>query len=231
MSTVSTSTSSTGTISLTSLGTGIDWQGIVSQLTQVSEEELTPDNNEISAYNTQLSAWGTISSDLSSLQTAATTLASSTGLDLYTANVSSNSSTSASSLLSATASSTANTGTYNVVVNSVAEAEKLASSDFSSQTTGLNVSGTFLVNDQAVSVSSTDTLQTLQTKINALDTGSNPTGVTASIVQDSSQSYRLVLSSDTTGASGISLLDGDSNGVLEVLLALTAAGLPRSKTR
>jgi flagellar hook-associated protein 2 len=57
----------------------------------------------------------------------------------------------------------------------------------------------------------------LQTKINALDAGSNPTGVTASIVQDSTSSYRLVLSSDNTGASGISLLNGDTNNVLESL--------------
>ncbi|MDR3570349.1 MAG: flagellar filament capping protein FliD [Syntrophobacteraceae bacterium] len=214
---MSTTSSTSSNLSLTSLGTGIDWQSIVSQLTQASEQELTPYNNEISAYNTQLSAWGTMSSDLSALQTSATTLASPTGLSLYTANVTSNSSTSASSLLSATASSSANTGTYNVVVNSVAQAQKLGSSDFSSQTTGLNLTGNFLVNDQAVSVASTDTLQTLQTKINALDTGSNASGVTASIVQNSSKSFRLVLSSDTTGANGISLLNGDTNNVLESL--------------
>ena len=215
MSTVSSVTPSP--ISLTALGTGIDWQSIVKQLTQASEEELVPYNNEVSVYNTQISAWGTISSDLGSLQTAANTLASPTGLDLYSANVSSNSSTSASSLLTATASSTANVGAYNVVINSVAQAEQLASGSFSSETSALNVSGTFLVNDQAVSVSSSDTLESLQSKINSLNSGSNPTGVTASVVQDGSNSYRLVLASDNTGASGISLLDGDTNNVLESL--------------
>ncbi len=221
MSTVS-STSSSGvstspTISFTGVGTGIDWQSIVSQLTQASQQELTPYNNEVSAYNTQLSTWGTISSDLNSLQTAANALSSPTSLALYTANVSSNSSTSASSLLSATASSSANPGTYNVVINSVAQGEQLGSSDFSSETNALNVSGQILVNDQGVSISSTDTLQNLQDKINALNSGTNPTGVTASIVQDSAQTYRLVLSSNTTGASGISLLNGDGNNALEAL--------------
>jgi flagellar hook-associated protein 2 len=213
---VSTSSSS-GSLSLTALGTGIDWQTIVSQLTQVSEQALTPYNNEISAYNSQISAWGTITSDLSSLQTAADTLASPTALELYTANVSSNSSTSASSLLSATASSSANPGSYSVVINSVAQAAQLASGDFSSQSSALNVSGNILVNNRAVSISSTDTLQNLQTKINALDSGSTPSGVTASIVKDSSSTYRLVLSSDTTGVSGISLLNGDANNTLEAL--------------
>jgi flagellar hook-associated protein 2 len=213
---VSTSSSS-GSLSLTALGTGIDWQTIVSQLTQVSEQALTPYNNEISAYNSQISAWGTITSDLSTLQTAADTLASPTALELYTANVSSNSSTSGSSLLTATASSSANPGSYSVVINSVAQAAQLASGDFSSQSSALNVSGNILVNNRAVSISSTDTLQNLQTKINALDSGSTPSGVTASIVKDSSSTYRLVLSSDTTGVSGISLLNGDANNTLEAL--------------
>ena len=216
MSTVSSSGSSSN-LSLTALGTGIDWQTIVKELGQVSEQALTPYNNEISAYNSQISAWGTITSDLSSLQTAADTLASPTALELYTANVSSNSSTSASTLLSATASTSANPGAYSVVINSVAQAAQLASGDFSSQTSALNVSGNILVNDQAVSISSSDTLQSLQTKINALDSGSTSSGVTASIVKDSSSTYRLVLSSDSTGSSGISLLNGDGNNTLEAL--------------
>ena len=211
------SSSSSSTMSLTALGTGIDWQSIVSQLTQVSEQELTPYNNEISAYNTQISAWGTISSDLSALQSASNTLASPTALDMYSTNVTSNSSTSASSLLTASASSSAQVGSYNVVINSVAQAQKLGSGQFSSQTNALNLSGTFLVNNQTLSVSSSDTLQTLQSKINGLDSGSNPSGATSAIVQDSPTTYRMVLSSDSTGASGISLSDGDSNNVLEAL--------------
>jgi flagellar hook-associated protein 2 len=199
------------------VGTGINWQSIVSELTAASQQEETPYNNEISVYNTQISAWGTISSDLGSLQTAAGSLSSQGALDLYTANVTSNSTTSASTLLSATASSTANPGTYNVVVNSIAQAEQLGSSDFSSETSALNITGNILVNDQAVSISSSDSLQSLESKINALNAGSNPTGVTASIVQDSSSTYRLVLASDSTGASGISLLDGDTNNALEAL--------------
>ncbi|MGC8494101.1 MAG: flagellar filament capping protein FliD [Syntrophobacteraceae bacterium] len=215
MSTVSPTSSST--ISLTALGTGIDWQSIVSQLTSVSEQELTPYNDQISAYNTQISAWGTISSDLGSLQTASNTLASPTGLSLYTTSVSSNSSTSASSLLTATASSSANVGTYSVVINSVAQSQQMASTDFSSQTNALNLTGSFTVNGQTVSLAASDTLQTLQTKINALDSGSTPSGVTASIIQDSASTYRMVLSSDTTGAAGMTLADATGSTALESL--------------
>ncbi len=210
-------TSSTSNLSLTGLGTGIDWQSIVSELSTAAEEELVPDQQEVSAYNSQISAWGTIASELGSLQSSSNTLSGATAFDQYTTNVTSNTSTSASSLLTATASSSASTGTYTVAVNSIAQAEQLASNEYASETSALGISGEFLVNDQLVSVSSSDSLENLQSKISDLDSGSNPSGVTASIVGSSSGGYQLVLTSDTTGATGISLLNGDTNNVLEAL--------------
>ncbi len=158
-----------------------------------------------------------MASQLSSLQTASNTLQSATGLDLYTASVGSSSSTSASSLLSATASSSASRGSYNVVINNTAQAEQLASASFSSASSALDISGTILINGQAVQIASTDTLQNLGAKINNLDTGTSASGVTASIFQDSSTSYRLVLSSDNTGASGFSLENGSASDTLATL--------------
>jgi flagellar hook-associated protein 2 len=199
------------------MGTGIDWQSMLTQLQEVSEQSLTPYNNEITSYNSQISAWQSFAGDLNTLQTASAALDSNTSLDVFTTNLTSSSSTSASSLLSATASSSAGTGSYEVVVNNVAQAEKLASSDFSSETSALNISGTILVNGQAVQIASTDTLQDLQTKINQADTGTTASGVTATIVQDSPTSWRLELTSDNTGASGISLLNGSASDTLGTL--------------
>ena len=66
----------------------------------------------------------------------------------------------------------------------------------------------------AVQISSTDSLQDIENNINSLNTGTTPSGVTANIVQDSSNTYRLELTSDTTGASGISLLNGSASDTL-----------------
>ena len=210
-----TSSSASSNLSLTGLGTNIDWQSMLTELTNVSEEALTPYNNQIQTCNNEVSAWQSFGGLLSTLQTASDAMTSSgTGLDLYSANVSSSSSVSASSLLSATASPSAGNGNYQVVISNTAQAEKLGSGSFSSETGALNISGTILVNDQAVQIASTDSLQDIENNINSLNSGTTPSGVTANIVQDSSTTYRLEITSDNTGASGISLLNGSASDTL-----------------
>ena len=213
MSSVSSTSSPLTELGLTGMGTNIDWQSMLTQLQAVSEESLTPYNNQITTLNDQVSAWQTFDGDLSALQTASNALTSSgTGLNIYSANVSSSSSVSASSLLSASASSTANNGSYQVVINNTAQAEQLASQDFSSETSALGISGTIVVNGQAVEVAASDTLQDLEYNINSANGG-----VTAAIIQDSANTYRLVLTSGQTGAAGISLDDGSASNTLESL--------------
>ncbi len=218
VSSVSSTGSSSSTLSelgLTGMGTNIDWQGMLTQLQAVSEKGLTPYTNQITTCNNEVSAWQTFDGDLSTLQAASNALTTSgTGLNLYSATVASSSSVSASSLLSASASSSASNGSYNVVINNVAQSEKLASGSFSSQTAALGLSGTILVNGHAVQVAATDTLRDLESNINNANTGTQASGVTASIFQTSSTSYRLVLTSDNTGATGISLLNGSTSDTL-----------------
>ncbi len=219
--TSSATSAETSNLSLTGLGTGIDWQTMLSELTQVSEQTLTPYNNQITAYTNQITAWQAFGGLLSTLQTASNALQNSgtsgtsgNGINLYSANVSSSSSVSASSLLSATASSSAGNGSYQVVVANTAQAETLGSGSFTSETGALNISGTILVNDQAVQIASTDNLQNIENNINSLNTGTTPSGVTAEIIKNSSNTYQLTLTSDTTGAAGISLLDGSASDTL-----------------
>ena len=213
-----TSTTSSN-LSLTGLGTGIDWKTMLSELSTVSEESLSPYNSQIQTCNNEVSAWQAFGGLLSTLQTASDALTSSagtsgTGINLYSANVSSSSSVSASSLLSATASSSASNGSYQVVINNTAQAEKLGSGSFGSETGALNISGTILVNDHAVQIASTDSLQNIANNINSLNSGTTPSGVTAQIIQDSTATYRLELTSHNTGAAGISLLNGSASDTL-----------------
>jgi len=216
MSSVSStsSTYSPSDLSLSGLGTGIDWQTMLTEMQTADEDSLTPYTDQVSIYNSQVSAWQAFTSDLSTLQTAADTLNSPTSMDLFTASVSSSSSTSASSLLSASASSSAAPGTHQVVITNTAQAEILGSGDFTSETSALNISGTILINGRAVQIAATDTLQDIAANINSADSGTTASGVTAGIVQDSPTSWRLELTSDTTGASGISLENGSATDTL-----------------
>ena len=212
---VSSATSTLGTLSLTGLGTGIDWQTMLSEMQTADEESLTPYTHQLSIYNTQVSAWQTLTSDLSTLQTASDTLSNPGGMDLFTANVSSSSSTSASALLSATASSSAAPGTHQVVISNIAHSGRTGgSSEFSSESSALNISGTILINGKAVNIASTDTLQNIAANISSANSGTTPSGVSAGIVQDSPTTWWLELTSNNTGASGISLLNGSATDAL-----------------
>jgi len=211
------STTTSTDLSLSGVGSGIDWQSMLTQLTAVENQSLDPLNTEKTTYNSKLAAWQTFGSTISALNSASAALQSASGFDLTSASLSSSSSTAAASLLSATTDSTATKGSYQIVVTNQAQVEKLASNSFSSESNALGITGTIIVNGQAVQLQSTDTLQNLSSKINLLDNGSSATGVTASIMQDSSSTYRLVLTSDTAGSAGISLLNGSASDTLGTL--------------
>ncbi len=66
-----------------------------------------------------------------------------------------------------------------------------------------------------MTINATDTLAGVANSINNLNTGSNPSGVTASVINFGTNDYRLILTSDKTGAEGISLLNGSSVNLVQ----------------
>ncbi|MHC1725816.1 MAG: flagellar filament capping protein FliD [Syntrophobacteraceae bacterium] len=202
-------------LSVSGIGSGIDWQSILDKLSEVEQQRLKPLTTSQTTYNKKLAAWQEFSSKLSSLKTASFDLKYSTSFNIFSASLTSSSSVSAGSLLSATASSSATKGSYQVVVTSRAEVEKLASGSFSSQTEDLGISGAILVNGKAVQVEATDSLDDLASKINSMNTSdANDIGVTAGVIQDSPGSFRLVLTSEGEGSDGISLGNGSAGDTL-----------------
>ena len=119
-------------------------------------------------------------------------------------------------LFTATASSSASAGTYDVEVQELARANKMSGAVQASASTALGLSGEFAINGSRVAVTATDTLGSIRDKINALNAGSTPTGVTASVLSTGSSEFRLVLTADHTGAAGIELVD-DTAGTLQSL--------------
>jgi flagellar capping protein FliD len=194
-----------GTIGISGIASGVNWQNIIDQLRDLENKKIELVQNQQKAYQDKLSAWQTINTKLLSLKTVVGTLNESADFNLFSPILSSNTSKDPDDLLSVTAGTDASRGSYNIVINSLAAAEKRISKTFASDTTALNLSGDLVLNGKTVTVSTTDTLSSLRDKINAVDTGDDPSNVTASVIHYGTNDYRLVLTSDVEGAAGISL--------------------------
>ena len=199
-------------ISSSGIGSGLDIQSIVSQLVKAegdTQKQLL--SNRQTAFNTTLSALGQLKSSLSAVQTATDALQNLDTFRTRTATVSD------SSILSATAIPGTALGTYQVEVDQLAAAQKMASTGFTSGASTVG-SGTldFSVGGSSfsVSVAATDTLTSIRDNINAA-TGNN--GVQASIINVDNGSggtvSKLVLTALNTGSSNaITVTATDSDG-------------------
>jgi flagellar hook-associated protein 2 len=214
----------TGTSSVSGVSSGIDWGNIIEQLREVEHKRIDVLEAQKTTYQERLSAWQSINSLLLSLKTAAGTLNRTTSFNLYIPSLSSNTTTDAEEILSATTSTEASPGTYAIVVNALAAAQKLSSRSYASQTTELGLSGDMIVGGRTVKIAASDTLSSLRDKINAVNRGTSPSGVSASIVNYGISGYRLILTSDEEGAAGINLVNGGASDLLGSLGFVDASG-------
>src|SRR5579884_229032 len=189
--------------------TGIDTTSIISQLMAVESQPLKTLASKKSAFDSQITAYGNLSSALNKLKTSLSSLESS--------SISGMAATSSdSTVFTATASTTASEGTYNIKVNNLATRQSIYSAGFDSD--GSAVADLSSVATQKLKVqvgsapavqitidSTNNTLNGIRDAINAANAG-----VTASVVNDGSK-YRLVLSSNTTGASNRITVKVDEN--------------------
>jgi len=206
-----------GTSVVSGLSSGLDWRNIIDQLRKLEHQKIDLVENRKKVYQDRISAWQGVNTKLLSLKTAAGKLNQTSGFNVYTTSLSSNTATDADDILSASTSTDASPGTYKVVVNTLASAQKLSSSSFASQTTALSLSGDLLVGGRTVKVTATDTLSSLRDKVNAVNSGTSASKVTASIVNYGTNGYRLILTSDEEGSAGISLLNGGASDLLGAL--------------
>lgn len=182
------------TVSSLGVGSGLDLSSLLTKLVAAEQQPITLLQQQQSAYQTKISAYGTINSKLSTLLSASQALSNPLGLEAYSATVTD------SSVASATTSTGAAPGNYNVHVTNLATAHTLTSSAFTNGTTAVGT-GTMRISvgsssfDVAID-SSNNTLNGIRDAINA---SSSNTGVSATVVQDSSGA-RLALTSKNTGA-------------------------------
>jgi len=205
--------------SISGLSSGIQWQDLIEQIIRLEQaRQVTPITNEISAVEARTAAWSAYGTLVNKLNDAAKTLRDGTALGALKLAVA-NSPTTSRSLVGATLGSGAVPGSYRVEVQQLASAQKLAGAVVDSPSAALGVSGEFRINGRAVHVETTDSINSIRDKINALNSGTGATRVSASVLTVAGQS-RLVLISDVTGAQGIELDQPGSTGDAGLLGAL-----------
>lgn len=197
------------------VASGIQWQSMVDQIMQAdTARELTPVANRQTALQAQSDGWNSFESVVTKFRDASAILRDPTSFDSFTASAN-KSATSSRDLVSATAATGASPGSYSVEVLSLAKAAKISGTVAIDSATALGVTGSFALNGRAISVIAGDSLASLRDKINAVNSGTTPSGVSATILSGANGA-RLVLTSDNTGASGIEAVD-DGTGTLQTL--------------
>ncbi|MFA6412082.1 MAG: flagellar cap protein FliD N-terminal domain-containing protein, partial [Syntrophales bacterium] len=174
--------SSTSMIS--GLSSGIDWQSMITQIIAVEHKSVDLISNKKTNYTSKLTEWQSFNTKLLALKTAAGNLKDAEDFGVYSAGMSSDSSTvKATDLLAVTTSTTASVGSYSLKVNNLAAAQKLSSSSFTSISSalGADYAGDLLINGTVISIDSTDTLVSVKDRINSANSGASPTGVTAGL--------------------------------------------------
>ena len=217
------------TITSLGVGSGLDINTIVQQLVAVESRPLNQMLSDANALKSQISSYGKINSLFSALQTASNKLTSSS---LWSQSTASSSDTSA---ITVVGGSGAAAGRYAVTVQSLANSQTLASATPLGAASDLVGSGTLTLelgtwdagqalfdvkpgsSSASITVTASDTLQTLRDKINGLGAG-----ISASLVTDASGVRLSLRSSDTGAQNGFRITAADDDG-----LNADTAGLSR----
>lgn len=214
-------------ISSPGIGSGLDVNGLVSQLMALEQRPFTLLATKEAKYQAQLSAYGSLKGALASFQGAVAALATPAKFTAVKASVADG------TVLSASAAASASAGSYSVEVQTLAQAQKLKSDTFDA--TGDTVGsgsltiqfgtysgGSFTLNPEksakTITIGSANaSLAGVRDAINAADAG-----VSASIINDGT-GYRLVIASKEAGVANalkVTVADDDLDNT-------DAAGLSR----
>jgi flagellar hook-associated protein 2 len=193
-------------ISASGIMSGLDVDGIVSQLAAIERRPITALQQKEADFQVKLSSYGNLQGAVNSFKSAAAALRDAKGFANFTA-VSGN-----TALFNASADSRAAAGSYKLEVLQLAQAHKLATQGAFAEN---ELMGTGTLDIQvgdgaatAIEVGPTDTLADVAAAINEAQAG-----VGAALIYDGS-GYYLSLSADETGAANrIALTVTDADGV------------------
>ncbi|MCK5422391.1 MAG: hypothetical protein KAJ08_09510, partial [Deltaproteobacteria bacterium] len=195
-----------GVASSLGLASGINYEELVSKLISLERRPVTILENRKAGIKEKIGALDALSIKLSSLKSAAKSLNDANMFNTRSVEVTSSGT---ESYLTATASPSAAVGSYNIYVDQLAQAHKIASQGWADENftpildSALYPNGgdfSFRIGDSGVvtdiNITASTTLQEMKDMINAANTGVN-----AIILNDGTDinPYRMVLTSENTG--------------------------------
>lgn len=230
----------TGRVSVSGLGSGIDYKAAVDSIIKVRQIPIDRLSARITGNEAKIAAYQDMRNLLNGLQNSLKNLRGAVSVDNSTnafsakeafASVSRTDGATASAaanILGVSLTNSAAAGSHSVEVLQTAAAHKISSDAYASTTTALGFADgdQFTVEGEVITVASTDTLLTLRDRINAANTGTTPSGVSASIVSVSATQNYLVLTKDTSGTD-ISITN-TTNTPLNTVGILTG-GVPKNE--
>jgi len=208
---------------------GFDTKAAVAGLLAFDKLAISQAQKKQTLETTKQDAFTVINDAMLAFKTTAVSMADSTKFFAYSAGLTSNDpAVAAGTLLDVTGTDAVSAGTHKIIVQQVAQAQRLSSgvgvtdgvgAVVSSDQTALSMTGSFNIGTANISVLGTDTLQDIASKINLKNSGSTATGVSASIIKVGNNDFRLVLASDQTGVTGFTLTGAalDAGGALQNL--------------
>ncbi|MBO9649276.1 MAG: flagellar filament capping protein FliD [Variovorax sp.] len=235
------------TISSVGVGSNLDLSTLLTQIQTAESQPLTALDTKAKSYTSKLTAYGTIQSALSTLQTAAQKLSDPTLFQSVTGTPT------VSGILAASSTDPSSAGNYTIKVSQLAQAQSMIANGQASATTAIGsgkitidfgtitggtldaatgqYTGASFAADtsrtaKSITIdSSNNTLTGIRDAINAANAG-----VTASIVNDGSGTpYRLVLASTTTGETSSMRISVHGDAALQSLLNNDPAGTQNLK--
>ena len=207
----------TGATSVSGLVSGIDVDSIIKKIADLEAKQTQKYADQQSVLIARQKAFQDANTRLSAFKDAATKLSAATYFSARSATVDNTNAT-------VSAKTSASPGQYTFTVNKIAQSHQLASQSYGDLTATRLGTGTFSITagSQTTNVtldSSNNTLGGLRDAINAAGTN-----VRASIIQDGTSSYRLMLSSKETGvANAMTVSSTLSGGTAPTLATLQDA--------
>jgi len=216
----SLTTDKNGNVKFSGISSGIDFQGAVDSIMQAKRIPVDRLETRIEDNGAKITALNALGGRLSDLREAVNTLRGAVSVDRSTdafaakqafseaSRADSTTPSQAAAIMGVNVTNRAEVGSHQIEVLQRAAAHRLAAGTANSQIADLgtayggaanSISGEFTINGTAIQVNADDSLVDLRDRINNANSGDSATGVTASIVQISDDSFSLVLSADETG--------------------------------
>ncbi len=197
---------------------------LLDDLTAVQMQRLKPMEQQKTAYEAQLSAFGLLKSALENVSTAATTLSQPATLNATVV-------TSSSTAFSAAVTGNASAGNYQIKVSSLAQAQSLRTAGQTSSSAMLGtlaLSRTLTISQPAHSPPLVVTLNDSQTSLDAVAAAINRQqgSVSAAVIQDSDGKYYLTLGAKESGTQSAMTVSVTGDNSLAAVLNYSNSPVP-----